>query len=69
MDDEERKARATETERGTLLTFIMEKTQMRRAAALMPTVELSGLRRTARYSQRWYTAGKRTASGMSTMSK
>lgn len=67
MDDEERKARATE--RGTLLTFIMEKTQMRRAAALMPTVELSGLRRTARYSQRWYTAGKRTASGMSTMSK
>jgi hypothetical protein len=40
MDDDE--------EKKVYVTFIMEKTQMRRAAALMPTVELSGLRRTAR---------------------
>jgi hypothetical protein len=50
-------------------TFIMERTQKRRAAVLMPTVERSGRRRTASQSQRWYTAGKSTAKGINTTSK
>jgi hypothetical protein len=64
-----RNMECTARKQNNVLTFIMERTQKRRAAVLMPTLERSGRRRTASQSQRWYTAGKSTAKGINTTSK